>query len=909
MSDNIYNQEHSKTYDIPLNHLDFKYIKECGDIVELEKIMKTLKSGEVGVYKELESCCEERIRSINPNSRVLRVAVPLGRLSDLDAEERNEVKKGLQDWREEMEAVSGDIVPGGDNKEDCARIYSSYIQTDETQKESDTRTIDYDVDLPPVRKEMVFKSDSVSALRLHADEKPFGSRRGTKPKDYSEWDKLEKEWDKELEDEEKQTAGQTQSKEMCDSNNTTDESDTFKKMSMREFSERVRNLSESERRQLAIREKEKGNEAFQAKDYSEALAYYKRSLKIFPTNAVHNNRALVYLHMKRWSDAVRECNQVLKEEPNNLKALFRSGRANYELHNLDRAEEHLERLTDQDPANTKAQNLLRSVRAEKAKRQTVKHNGGRRLVITDVGSSSESSDSESETPASGCLANSEDNTPRILVSPSSEKPSEEAVDKPIADQTILTSEKHTAALSDPVAGVEPKNAVPSQSPDPGKNRQDTTMVEVVGSVEKQQVNTHSSATPLQRFDGSSSTNEVHEDSNESLPAHGRFVEKGEPLNTAEKIKREAISEEVEERFVKDFEKFKECGKQALEKGSYALALEHYSKCTELVERHNLGSERSAMAYRNRAMVYLQSGNYKLAVEDCTRALSYEPESPAALYRRALGLRYLEQYERSLTDLREAHRLRPDSRNIANELKRVEKQVAHRKGLTQTTELQTVARLSPDKRVDYEVVDPQLTSTTDAKNPGSCSGDKTTDTEWEVVSLPSTADSSLQLHQTHGGTGTDESKLEAEFTRDYIVHASPPCNLTAGIFQTRWTNLRTMSPVKRNKEITCLLHDIGISRLTEVIGIKLDATMLDQIVEAIHWISTEQGHTAVLQFAYDLLLQLSKIPRFDCALLLLEDRTIQAINNVLNKFSQLPEKKVTHEEVEILRRTYDSSINE
>lgn len=38
-----------------------------------------------------------------------------------------------------------------------------------------------------------------------------------------------------------------------------------------------------------------------------------------------------------------------------LQALFRSGRANYELHNLDEAERVLEQLTDQDPTLTKAQ--------------------------------------------------------------------------------------------------------------------------------------------------------------------------------------------------------------------------------------------------------------------------------------------------------------------------------------------------------------------------------------------------------------------------------------------------------------------------------------------------------------------------------------------------------------------------
>ncbi|KAF6770144.1 Sperm-associated antigen 1 [Paragonimus kellicotti] len=71
MADSLYYNEHTKTYDIPITHLDFKYINECNNIKELENIMKTLRSGEVGRYAELESCCEKRIRQLNPDSFML----------------------------------------------------------------------------------------------------------------------------------------------------------------------------------------------------------------------------------------------------------------------------------------------------------------------------------------------------------------------------------------------------------------------------------------------------------------------------------------------------------------------------------------------------------------------------------------------------------------------------------------------------------------------------------------------------------------------------------------------------------------------------------------------------------------------------------------------------------------------
>ena len=52
-------------------------------------------------------------------------------------------------------------------------------------------------------------------------------------------------------------------------------------------------MSDTERKILATREKEKGNEAFQSGHYSEALTFYCRSIELDPkAAAVYNNRAL-----------------------------------------------------------------------------------------------------------------------------------------------------------------------------------------------------------------------------------------------------------------------------------------------------------------------------------------------------------------------------------------------------------------------------------------------------------------------------------------------------------------------------------------------------------------------------------------------------------------------------------------
>ena len=73
----------------------------------------------------------------------------------------------------------------------------------------------------------------------------------------------------------------------------------------------ISDKSETERRVLANREKEKGNEAFQSGNYSEALMYYCRSIELNPqVTAVYNNRALAGM------------NHVLLEENEQMKVVL-----------------------------------------------------------------------------------------------------------------------------------------------------------------------------------------------------------------------------------------------------------------------------------------------------------------------------------------------------------------------------------------------------------------------------------------------------------------------------------------------------------------------------------------------------------------------------------------------------------
>ncbi|CAF2993598.1 unnamed protein product [Rotaria socialis] len=55
---------HTKKYNIPLSHLEYVYIEQCKDEIELEQIYKELISGEVGSHRILEQLTLDRIRNI-----------------------------------------------------------------------------------------------------------------------------------------------------------------------------------------------------------------------------------------------------------------------------------------------------------------------------------------------------------------------------------------------------------------------------------------------------------------------------------------------------------------------------------------------------------------------------------------------------------------------------------------------------------------------------------------------------------------------------------------------------------------------------------------------------------------------------------------------------------------------------
>ncbi|XP_040586380.1 sperm-associated antigen 1 isoform X2 [Mesocricetus auratus] len=332
----------TKTFKIPVEHLDFQYIEKCSDIKHLEKILCVLRSGEEGYYPELTEFCEKRLTGLAPGSRALRKDKPAATASSFTAEEWEEIDSDLKSWVSEIK------------REENTR----HFHDPETHRGVEDH-------LPPVRGS---DNSPQSGKGTYPKSKPAKKK---VPRDYAEWDKfdVEKECSKIDED----------CKEKTMVNNKAHLSKIETKID-------TAGLTEKERSYLADRERGKGNEAFHAGDYEEAVMYYTRSLSALPTVSAYNNRAQAEIKSQRWDSALQDCEKALELEPGNIKALLRRATVYKHQNKLQEAAEDLKEVLGLEPHNDLARKTLSDVESELKKSEPASepHSKGTRMVIEEV---------------------------------------------------------------------------------------------------------------------------------------------------------------------------------------------------------------------------------------------------------------------------------------------------------------------------------------------------------------------------------------------------------------------------------------------------------------------------------------------------------------------------------------------
>ncbi|XP_027872500.1 sperm-associated antigen 1 [Xiphophorus couchianus] len=554
---------------VPVEHLDYDYIEKCKDVKYLEKILRILRSGEEGIYPHLIKFCESHLEKLNPNSRALRKENPVATEASFSKDEWNQIVDDLRTWTEETK------------------------KTETLLKEESVFEDLSDVKIPPIRSSNCFVPPNKTSL-------PKQTRNSSKrvvPRDYQEWDKFN------VEEECGKIDGSMQKIDPPAQLNSGH-------LNIRREVD-ASSLSHQEKLLLANREKDKGNEAFRANDYEEAVAYYSRSLSIFPTVNAYNNRAQAEIRLEHWHNAMTDCLQVLELEPRNKKALLRRATVYYHMGKFQMASEDLRTVLQEEPNNPAAMQLLSKIEKKMSDCPPEQQSRGKKILIEEV---------EEDL----CYSKEEQEEQRA---------------RPVQP-------------SQPVGGEE-SSAAPAERGDMG-NAQKKPHSRGDGGPHTDTSNSHHG--PWRGKGGTSDKYKVPEESKEKV-ANGSS--KRGSTASAQGNKGTTGGEKAKETVNLDapcgalpphLSRLKNEGNLLFKNGQFADALEKYSQAIQGYTDSGMESpEDLCLLYSNRAACYLKDGNSQDCIQDCTRALELQPFSLKPLLRRAMAYESLERYRKAYVD--------------------------------------------------------------------------------------------------------------------------------------------------------------------------------------------------------------------------------------------------------------------
>ena len=133
----------------------------------------------------------------------------------------------------------------------------------------------------------------------------------------------------------------------------------------------------------------KGNAAINAKNYEEAIQCYTEALSLVSdgpeSHVYHSNRAAAYCYLKKYQEAVDDCEACISLAPDYIKAHSRLGLANFFLERYDDAVAAYERALEIEPDNKATQDSLKQARNKLRKVATTSSTGSKNTTTPSGG--------------------------------------------------------------------------------------------------------------------------------------------------------------------------------------------------------------------------------------------------------------------------------------------------------------------------------------------------------------------------------------------------------------------------------------------------------------------------------------------------------------------------------------------
>eukprot|EP00271_Cylindrocystis_brebissonii_P015448 TRINITY_DN38347_c0_g1_i1.p1 TRINITY_DN38347_c0_g1~~TRINITY_DN38347_c0_g1_i1.p1 ORF type:complete len:586 (+),score=186.26 TRINITY_DN38347_c0_g1_i1:283-2040(+) len=318
---------------------------------------------------------------------------------------------------------------------------------------------------------------------------------------------------------------------------------------------------------MADEAKAKGNKAFSAGQYEEAITHFSDAIALAPENHVlYSNRSAAYASLQKYEKALEDAEQTVKLQPSWAKGYSRLGAAHSGLQNFKEAIEAYDKGLELDPSNE----ALKTGKADVEKAQAQEESAGGMGMLGKAFTS----------PDLFAKLHNDPRSRAALLQPDFRAMLQEVQKNPSNLNRYLNDPRMMQALG-VLLGINIQTADPD-------------------SMAKGSMFDDEADKPFPSTTARASTNGAPSDA----------PKKAEPEEPPE----EMLTEEVEKRKKKEAAiKEKELGNAAYKKKEFDTAIEHYTKAIEL-------DDTDISFITNRAAVYFEMGKHDECIADCDRAV-------------------------------------------------------------------------------------------------------------------------------------------------------------------------------------------------------------------------------------------------------------------------------------------------